>query len=799
MKKNKVYDWLVFAFLFGIVELASAQQSLDKCSFMVSGKVIDKSTQSPLPGASVRILQLNKGSSSDEQGKYAIGRLCPGNYTLVCEMVGYSELVLAVNVQADVSQDIFLLEKNIQLAGIEVKSHKQEDITQSKGVLEKKDLEATSGLTLGESLKQLVGVSTLQTGNSIVKPVIHGMHSNRILLINNGIRQEGQQWGAEHAPEIDPFTAQKMTVIKGAAGVRYGSDAIGGVILLEPDKLPDSTRWKGELNHIFLSNGRQHTLSAMLENAITRFSSKKLPFQIGVRLQGTFKKGGNISTPDYNLANTGIVENNFSVATNFQSPKINFDFFMSQFNTTIGIFSGSHIGNINDLQEALIRKNPLPIYTPNRFTYHLDRPYQDVLHRLWKIKLYKTTAWGTLRLTLGKQYNFRREVEVLRGDKNLIQLFDLNTFSNELIWEHKPLLKNLTGSIGLSSLFQENITSGTLQSPTASTVLIPNFKNLTSGIFLIERMIRPKWELETGLRYDFRRLNVFRIPKGTSDLSKENRFNENFTGTIGFNLIPNEHWKVAFNSSSAWRAPSVNELYSEGIHHGAATYEKGSLLLLPEWANNQSIAIVGEWNHWNLDIDLYLNFIKNYIFLAPTGRLALSIRGAFPEFYYTQTDAVFKGIDVASTYQMTKCFSWNTKVSYLKAYDQMNHQALPFIPANRWENVLKWKKKNAFAMISGLWVCQQKNIPTHLIFPQINPQEIIFNQYGGDFAPPPPAYFLLGGMAGTMVKVFNKTDINISIKVDNLLNTKYRDYLNRFRYFSDAIGRNFSIRLKYVF
>jgi len=797
MKIFKVLDWRILVLVLCLFEFTFAQQPLDKCNLSIQGKILDKSNRMPMAGASVRILELTRGVLGDEQGLYTINHICPGKYTLICAMTGYSELVVQIDLKADLNQDFLLLEKNIELNGVEIKSLKQSDITQAKGVLDKKDLEVTSGLALGESLKQLVGVTTLQTGSSIVKPVIHGMHSNRILLINNGIRQEGQQWGAEHAPEIDPFTAQKMTVIKGAAGVRYGSDAIAGVILLEPEKLPDSTKWKGELNQVFLSNGRQYTVSGMLENAFNKFSSKKLPFQVGVRLQGTYKKGGNISTPSYNLVNTGLNENNFSITTNLKSQKVDMEVFFSQFKTTIGIFSGSHIGNINDLQEALQRRNPLPIYTPEKFSYQIDRPYQDVLHQLWKIKVFKTIPWGTLRLTLGKQYNFRREVEVLRGDRNLIQLFDLNTFSSELIWEHQPLFKKITGMLGLTSLYQENITSGYLKIPTATTVLIPNFKNLTSGMFLIERIVGKKWELESGLRYDFRRLDVYRIPKGTSTLSEDHRFNENFTGTIGLNFIPKEYLRISLNSSSAWRAPSVNELYSEGIHHGAATYEKGSSILNPEWAFNHSLSVSGGWSKWNIGLDFYLNSIKNYIFLAPTGRLALSIRGAFPEFFYTQTNALFKGMDISSSLKMTKQISWNAKFSYLNAYDQSHQQALPLIPANRWENAIKWEKKQTFMTISGLWVNRQKNIPSQLIFPEIQPEEIIFNQNGGDFAPAPPAYFLLNAVVGSTFKVFTKSNINISLRVDNLLNTKYRDYLNRFRYFSDDFGRNISIRLKY--
>jgi len=126
--------------------------------------------------------------------------------------------------------------KSITITGGVIK--RDQITTAIKTILSGAELEATRGLSLGESLKSIAGVNSLQTGPSISKPVIHGVYSNRVLIMNNGVRQEGQNWGNDHAPEIDPFIATKVTVIKGAASIRYGSDAIGGAILLDPKDLP---------------------------------------------------------------------------------------------------------------------------------------------------------------------------------------------------------------------------------------------------------------------------------------------------------------------------------------------------------------------------------------------------------------------------------------------------------------------------------------------------------------------------------------------------------------------------------
>lgn len=810
MYKNAfVLLYLFLASLLG-AERAFAQTQ-KKCDCFIQGKVIDNISKQPIVGAVILVKELNKGATTDLKGFYKITNICQGKYTIIGRIVGYEEKSYSISIEHEAEQDIKLSETELHLANIDIKAQRIENLTQNKSILENAALDQTRGQTLGESLKQISGVTTLQTGSSISKPVIHGMHSNRVLILNNGVRQEGQQWGSEHAPEIDPFVAKKITVVKGAAGVRYGSDAIAGVIMLEPEALPDSIKFGGEVNTVYFSNGNQVVTSGILEKGFSNSTShgepfniqhsalNKIPYSIGLRLQGTYKRGGDISTPNYRLANTGISEFNYSISADYKRKNWITDIFFSQFNTIIGIFSGSHIGNITDLTDALQRGTPLAIYTPEKFTYTIGRPYQDVQHNLLKIKNTQKTRIGNLSLTLGRQYDFRKEIDILRGDKNLVQLFKLNTYSGELLFEHKPLLKLLTGSAGLTGLYQENLTTGTLKEPRISTVLIPNFQNFTAGIFLIERIVKKQWEVEGGVRYDFRNLNVYRIPRSSQNIQNDKRNNQNITGTLGANFRPNAQWNFLANISSAWRAATVNELYSDGVHHGAASYERGDEALVPELALNLSFTANYVSKFFQTEIHIYNNFINNFIFLSPTGRTALTIRGAFPEFFYTQTNAHFRGIDLSGTFQIAKSFSLNSKISYLEAQDISNAQPLILIPANRWENTLRYDLKKTTFSITNLYVAKQNRVPTKIIFEYIPASEIIFNQFGGDFAPPPPAYMLWGAAVSQQLAFNSNHSLALSLTVSNLFNTTYRDYLNRFRYFSDEMGRNLAFRAKYSF
>ncbi len=797
--KKLIFILIIFFFTTPSGSNGLYAQTHKDCECFIQGVVIDNISKQAIVGAVVFIKELNKGVSTNVKGFYKISNICEGKYTIIGRIVGYEEKSYTVNLEHGAEQDIKLTETELHLANIDIKAQKIENLTQNKNTLENAALDQTRGQSLGEALKQISGVTTLQTGSSIAKPVIHGMHSNRVLIMNNGVRQEGQQWGSEHAPEIDPFVAKKISVLKGAAGVRYGSDAIAGVIMLEPEALPDSTKIGGEINTVYFSNGNQIVTAGILEGGVRKAKVDKIPYSVGFRLQGTFKRGGDFSTPNYRLANTGISELNYSLSFDYKRKKSVSDIFFSQFNTQIGVFSGSHIGNLTDLIEAIKRGSPLAIYTPENFTYAIDRPYQDVQHNLLKIKHLQQTQHGNLTLTLGRQYDFRKEIDILRGDKNLAQLFKLTTYTSELLFEHQPLFRLLTGSIGINGLYQENLTTGTLTQPRSSTVLIPNFKNFTAGIFLIERIVRNQWEIESGFRFDFRHLNVYRIPRGEQNISQNQRNNQNFTGTIGANFRPNARWNFMSNISSAWRAATVNELYSDGVHHGAASFERGDESLVPEVALNTSLTANYVSKSFQAELHIYNNFINNFIFLSPTGRPALTIRGAFPEFLYTQTDSRFRGLDLSGNIQLIKSFSLNTKFSYLQAQDVTNNQPLIQIPANRWENTLHFDWRKTAISLTNLYVAKQNRVPNKIIFKDIPTSEIVFTEYGGDFAPPPPAYTLWSASISQQFAISKKQNLGISLTVSNLLNTTYRDYLNRFRYYADEIGRNIVFRAKYSF
>jgi iron complex outermembrane receptor protein len=217
--------------------LSSFVAHSQQCNFILSGHVEDTDSKEKLSSAKVFLKELNKTAITNEQGDFSFTKICAGSYTLVISHVHCETIEKSLTITNDLHVDIFMPHEKSTLSAITVEGSKVIPNSGLKKELSGNALAETRGSSLSEALAKINGVTLLQTGSTISKPVIHGLHGNRILTINNGVRQEGQQWGNEHAPEIDPFIADKLAVVKGVDVLRYGSDAIGGVILVEPKAL----------------------------------------------------------------------------------------------------------------------------------------------------------------------------------------------------------------------------------------------------------------------------------------------------------------------------------------------------------------------------------------------------------------------------------------------------------------------------------------------------------------------------------------------------------------------------------
>ncbi|MDZ7632494.1 MAG: TonB-dependent receptor plug domain-containing protein [Gemmatimonadaceae bacterium] len=266
------------------------------------------------------------------------------------------------------------------------------------------ELAATRGQTLGETISSCQAFRVVQFGPSIAKPVIRGLNSQRVLVMNAGLRQEDQQWGTEHAPNIDSFDADKVTVVRGAATVLYGPDALGGVVRVEHDPVPDGGHARGTIALNGFSNSRQGAASFGVHGG-----GLSLPGvgPTGYRVRLTSRVAGNGAAPDYALSNTGFRELNGSVTLGVHRRWGTSEVMLSHFGTELGVLRQAHVGNFDDLQRSLNAPPP-----DSSFSYGIGSPNQRVQHTTLRVRtaLVLPDA-GELEVVYGSQANHRREFD----------------------------------------------------------------------------------------------------------------------------------------------------------------------------------------------------------------------------------------------------------------------------------------------------------------------------------------------------------------------------------------------------
>lgn len=750
------------------------------CILELKGHIEDADSKQKLAGATVLIDSLGIELTTDDKGDFVFKGLCAGTYRLRISHVGCETVEQNVVLSKNRHIDINLPHLKNTLSEVTINATTGIQNTGTKNELIGRALDVTKGESLAEALSRINGVTMLQTGSTISKPVIHGLHSNRILTINNGVRQEGQQWGNEHAPEIDPYIAGKLTVIKGVDELKYGSDAIGGVVLIDPKPLMGSPGYTAELNAGYFTNNRLYVVSGLFEQQL-----KALP-AFTYRVQGTYRKAANVTTPNYRLNNTGLEEQNFSLTAGWKKHNFNSELFYSFFNTQLGIFKGAHIGNLADLRDAIASERPDPVFTEQN-RYNIERPRQEARHQLLKWKTILQRGKHKYNLLLSAQINDRKEFDIVRNSNSKAPQLDVSlvTFSEELSREW------LTGNafshtVGINSVQQENQYAG--------RYFIPYYKSLNLGGYYILKWSKEKWDIQSGVRFDQKNIRTNRLLRD-STVFDEYDFNFSTLGTsvnVGYAFTP--QLKVNGAITLATRAPHVSELLSNGIHHGTATFEVGNINLKEEQSINSSINV--SWRNkdetFSIQGTVYRNQIDNFIYQQPKpDEPVLTIAGAFPKWVYQQNDAVLSGTDISTRIIPVKHLTWVLKYSMLRAKNRDVNDWLIRMPADRIQNELTWELEDGkrftktFVSAEIIYTAEQIRVPD-----EKNGEQ--------DYKDAPPAYTLVNATIGTTLELF-KLPVTISITARNMFDTVYRDYLNSMRYFTDEMGRNIQVRLKIPF
>ena len=743
--------------------------------------VTRQDTHETLIGAAVRCEGVI--AVTDNKGQCTIRlKNNPGRVHVEVTYIGCHKLVRTITVPADGQISLALKDASQEMqSAVVTTQRKHTSVLQQSAAVKTADIEKGGAMSLAKLLETIPGVSSISTGGTIAKPVIQGMHSSRILLMNNGVRLESQSWGADHAPEVDYTGSSMVEVVKGAECIRYGFGAMGGVVLLNDAPLPyDSTRFhvKGSANLGYDTNARGVSGSGTLEAGYKRW---------GARVHGNYTKGGDYRTADYILNNTGYNNIALSAMLGYKDNNITATLLSSIYYQRSGIYYGSKISDLDQLMKRFEAGRPDPT-TLRPFSYDIQPPFQQSQHFTVKGELkWRINPDHRLDFVASFQENLRQEFENRKKQQwSWIPMQDLilKTFKFDATWNAQWHLWHMTTEAGLANTYQENFNYPGTKQP----AFVPNFAALSMGGFALHKATFGRLQAALGLRYDFRVMSV----NGYTSLSNYTYYDDfklysNFTSSLAAHYQISEQWDARANVGWSWRPPDINELYAIGLQEGSY-WVVGNRHLESERGYKAVLGTKWRNTRFSVEPSVFYQRIDSYIYDhigEGKDRFHNHPSGKYPKFIYDQDDVRLYGGDIEATYKPVEPLTLVAKAEWIFGRNLTRSGWLPFMPSDRYglsatysKTLGRRKQYVATASLSGIYVAKQT---------RFDPDK--------DLVPDsPPAYFLLNGTLDFAIKLPRGREVKFMLVGDNVLNALYKEYTDRFRYYAHERGANFSLR-----
>lgn len=721
------------------------------------GRVLDNANGAPLEQASVYFPQLENGVVTDAEGQFELRNLPDGTYKLVVSMIGYG--TYTTNIQTSSAGEY--LEIRLEPSAIEMEEvivstpfHKlQRENVMKVEQAPVKELKRNGAITLADGIRQLPGVETLSTGVGIGKPVIRGLSSNRVLVYTQGIRLENQQFGDEHGLGIGDAGVESVEVIKGPASLLYGSDALGGVLYLNPERYADPRSYKANVRSQYFS-----ATLGMLTQAGAGVSGDSWKFlaRLARASHADYKDGSGTR-----VTNTRFGEWDFKTGVAYSAGSFRND---TRYNYTY-----SKPGIAEEIGEQTRDRAPL-------------LPYQEITSHI----VSNTSEWflsqSSLKLILGYVGNQRLEFEdhheeegepEAAGEEEGPALdMRLNTINYNLQYQFSVHDNKFLTILGLQGMWQQNTNFG-------EEVLIPDARTADVGLMATSHLHFKSSDLQLGLRYDHRNLEGQAYgTAGSPDYIQALQRNFNsFNAALGYRLDIGTKMIGRVNLASGFRAPNLSELLSNGTHSGANRYEIGN----PDLANERNVqadlALEYKGEHLELSVNGFRNRVADYIYLAPTG----AVSGADPVYQYRQGDALLYGGETGLHWHPHPLDWLHLQSNLALVLGRLDTgQDLPLIPPLSWKNTLRVE----FDKVARSWQNVYGFLGLECYFRQSRVSE---------FETETPGYNLVNAGLGGETRLFGKT-LEVQLSANNLFDTAYISHLSRLK--PDGIyniGRNLSL------
>ena len=589
---------LIFCSLIGHFIAAQPRQGIS-----LTGKVTDAVTGSPLSGASVYFTDARVGATTNRDGGFMLRNVPSGHHLLEISHAGYTTIVEHIDITENQERNFSLSPAVVENQGVTVTGVTSATSTRKAPIpvtlIRKSQLMENPSTNIIDAIAKQPGVSQISTGPAISKPVIRGLGYNRVVVVNDGMRQEGQQWGDEHGIEIDEASVSRVEILKGPASLIYGSDALAGVINFITNTPVAEGTLKGNIYSNYQTNNGQLGLHGNIAGNQNGFNWNAY---------GSYKTAKDYRNKwDGRVLNSRFNERNFGGYIGLNKSWGYSHLILSSLNQDVGLVEGDR----DDLtgQFLVNPESPLERVATKEDLNSRDlfAPNQNVQH--YKVMSDNNFRLGNsrFRLNLGYQNNLRKEFGNPEDLDETELSFDLKAATYNLQWRFREIT-NWETTLGISGMYQDNKNKG-------EEAIIPDYNLFDIGGFVYSQRDVQKTTISAGLRFDNRSINGQQMMEGTE--VKFGSFTRNFsnvTGSIGVSYHPSEKVNVKANFSRGFRAPTLSELAANGAHEGTNRYEYGTLDLKSERSLQGDLGIDLDYQHVSLSANLFYNRLNDFIF-----------------------------------------------------------------------------------------------------------------------------------------------------------------------------------------
>jgi iron complex outermembrane recepter protein len=779
----KLHDIIFILFFSLFIRYAYATPSeLSKTS--LSGKVTEEQTGEPIAGVIIYLPDLKVGAITDLVGHYQIDNLPQTTVLIQVSFVSYKTILENVDLRI-LSEKNFSLEyiatevNEVVITGLS-RAVEQKRTPAPISIVSKTSLLQNSSTNIIDAIAMQPGISQVTTGAGIAKPVIRGLGYNRVLVVKDGLRQEGQQWGDEHGIEIDENSVDRIEILKGPASLSYGSDAMAGVInLLSAPTLPVGTI-KGNISAAYQSN------NGLMGNSINLAGHMKAiiwDLRYSSQMAHAYK-----NTKDGYVLNSGFREQAFNGLIGMNRSWGYSHLIISAFHLVPGIIEGTRDSISGKFEKPVALNDSIEstvIAGMNDYkNYHPGIPSQNIHHYkiVWQGSI--MLGKGNIKSILGFQQNRRQEYADILNPAQYGLFFLLNTFNYDINY-NLPEWNKFSLSVGMNGMKQTSENRGI-------EFLVPAYSLLDAGIYAILKKQAGKLDISGGFRYDARIQHGYDLFLDTSGkplpafipgaAERFQKFNLKFPGISGSLGASYQLSKAVFtklNLSRGFRAPNISELGSNGIHEGTSRYELGNSKLVPETSVQLDYVLGLNVEHISAEADIFYNQVDHYIFARKllNNSESDSLTDGYTTFKFFSGDARLYGGEIRLDMHPHPLdwIHFENSFSYVRGEQPGNPDStryLPLIPAPKFLSEIRIDIKNAGKNLTSAYF----KISLEKYFRQ-NEFYAAFNSETGT-----PGYTLLNIGAGTEIRIKGKMISSLYCNVNNLLDLVYQSHLSRLKY-----------------